>query len=128
MDGMQAANKCAIIIHVLYVYLALSNNVSVKRRSLRLCTLLDGQVDHNLCDITAFLTLLSIDKRYTVTSMSVGLMPARRMADWRDPQGIRPLPVQSKWLNAERRAKPNQMIKHKVQRRETKKGGKWGWE
>jgi hypothetical protein len=35
------------------------------------------------------------------------------MADWREPHGIRPLPVQSKWLNAERRAKPNQMISSK---------------
>jgi hypothetical protein len=54
----------------------------------------------------------------------VGLMPARRMADWREPQGIRPLPVQSKWLKAANRAKPNQMssTKFREERRKVEIG------
>jgi hypothetical protein len=45
------------------------------------------------------------------------------MADWREPHGIRPLPVQSKWLNAERRAKPNQLsTKFREERRRAEMG------
>ncbi len=37
---------------------------------------------HNLRVITGLFNAI-IEKSYTVTSISVGLMPARRMADWR---------------------------------------------